>query len=379
MVKIFNLEGLRGFSALIVVFHHLKYAFWNDLHSTIILTLSKHLLPHKIATITAIFVNFFFNGGLAVYIFWLMSAYVISIGLFRFDVSIPAQFVKRYFRLFIPAAVSIILAYLLLKCNLMYNIILANKLGTNYADGWLGAFYNFNPNILIAIKSAVWNTFFNYVPNGTYNSTLWTMEKELFGSLFCYMLYATFKLHRLRYVVYFVLLCISFFLGFYWLSCFIIGFILCDYDYSNRISPYYQKLEKKILAIINNNYIAITLLLVLFFIGGFSNIYNFTYILVSFLMVYLVLRVQILSNFFSLPFLRWLGKISFSLYLIHTLIICSFSSWLYLKLPYSHFVNFVIVTSATLVLCLLFSGIYSKYIDSFSISTSSKIGKLFGK
>lgn len=376
-MKISNLEGLRGCSALIVVFHHLKYAFWNDLHSNIIYALTNHHIPQKIATIFAVLLNFFFNGGLAVYIFWLMSAYVISIGLFKFDVSLPALFAKRYFRLVIPASVSILLAYLLLKSNLMYNITLAHKLGSNYADGWLGAFYNFSPNILIAIKSAIWNTFFNYIPDGTYNSTLWTMEKELFGSLFCYMLYATFKIHRFRYIVYFVLLFISFFLAYFWLSCFIIGFILCDYDHSNCVAPYYKKWEIKVLPFINNKYIVIIFLLVLFFIGGFGNIYNLSYILVSFLIVYLVLRVKLLSNFFSLPFLKWLGKISFSLYLIHTLIICSFSSWLYLRLEYNHFINFIIVSIITLIVSLLFSSIYSKYIDSYSITTSNKIGKLF--
>ena len=77
--------------------------------------------------------------------------------------------------------------------------------------------------------------------------------------------------------------------------------------------------------------------------------------------------------------INYLGKISFPLYLIQIPIICSFSSFLYLKLPG---LGFTIVTSniinlfLTIFLCLI-TATFLLPLEKFSIIYSKKIGKIF--
>jgi peptidoglycan/LPS O-acetylase OafA/YrhL len=47
--------------------------------------------------------------------------------------------------------------------------------------------------------------------------------------------------------------------------------------------------------------------------------------------LYAILLNRNLQRWLSASLSQWLGKVSFSLYLVHIIVICSFSSWLYLK------------------------------------------------
>lgn len=55
----------------------------------------------------------------------------------------------------------------------------------------------------------------------------------------------------------------------------------------------------------------------------------------SLLLVYAIVSSQWLRRQFSRTCLIFFGKISFSLYLIHFPILCSFSSWFYISSPHS--------------------------------------------
>ena len=70
----------------------------------------------------------------------------------------------------------------------MTNNDLALQLGEHTSTGWLPSFYDFEPSLSRAIKSAAWDAFFDFNRDVTYNTVLWTMEPEFFGSLFLFSL-----------------------------------------------------------------------------------------------------------------------------------------------------------------------------------------------
>lgn len=326
-----------------------------------------------IADVVSAFFNVLVDGELAVYIFWFMSAYVISIKLFKINsiAYIKSVIAKRYFRLLIPAMGSILFAFGLLYFDLMHNSLLAEARPSN---SWLGKFYDFQPDLPFAVASGFWHTFFDFNYRTTYNSVLWTMNPELYGSIICFIIFGIVRLHPKRFWLYFVLLLISIFiLKKYWLSSFLIGFMLCDLDYAESSLQKHRMLIAKLLSR-SLIYIPIIFLLILLRDNFRQHIMA---VFISGSIVLLILNSGPLKKFFSQKIWVWLGKISFSFYLVHFPIICSFTCWLHLKLTFSIPLKFLIIGSSSLVLSLVTAWIFTKYVDRLSIIVSNRIGRLF--
>ena len=374
--KLYFLEGLRGLAALIVVFCHLKNTFFIHWPEELLFLLKDKTNSYFISHIIHSIVNILFDGGLAVYIFWFMSAYVISIKLFTSndDSYLIKSFIKRYFRLLIPVLASVLFAYIVLSSDLMYNSILAHKQGKGYIDGWLNNFYNFEPNFFLAIKSGIWDTFFDYDPQKTYNAVLWSIKPELFGSIFCYFIFGIFKESSRRYVFYVPIILGTFALEEYWLTSFMLGFLFCDIDHSD------SSVFRDYLNIITSNQVLnIFLFICLIIIGGKPSFFGFDNLLISSFMVLIILKTEPLQRLFESNVLIWLGKISFALYLIHLPIICSLSCYLFLILPYSFFLKLFAVIIVTLIISLIGANLFTKYIDNFGIKVSRNIAFQFLK
>ena len=335
MCKIRYLEGLRGVAALVVVFNHLKMTCFIDEFSSLIRQISYLDLPTvlKVSMINGL--QFFVDGGLAVWVFWVLSSYVISIKFFKsnmnYDRVLIGYFTKRYFRLLFPVMASIIFSYLLLKLDFMYNITLANFLGKRY-QGWLASFYAFPPNFYNAIKTGVYDTFFSYSRRITYNAVLWTIQNEFLGSLFTFGIFGIVRHNKSRFLIYSVIILIIIKLKIIWLSAFVIGHVLCDYDHSSFNHKFLQKL--KVIEMKIHKYNSPVFIGGLFFfllsrsfmsIMGVPNEYH--NVIISVLIVYSCLRNTYYKKFLSGKIPYWLGGISFSLYLIHLPVMCSFTSF----------------------------------------------------
>ena len=121
--KLLQFEGLRGFAALIVFFSHIKNTFFPSYSEPLIFYL-KTLTNNKCLAIAFhSFIEILFNGFVAVDIFWIMSAYVLTMGFFKMDTEklikqLKSSISKRYFRLMIPVAVSVLFSYAFMKFNL---------------------------------------------------------------------------------------------------------------------------------------------------------------------------------------------------------------------------------------------------------------------
>jgi len=386
MQKIKYLEGLRGIAALIVLFSHL--------HQTCFI-IHKQLLYSHIESWNIFFVvkdliinilNLLHDGDLAVWIFWVLSSYVISILFFKknenYDKIVIGYFSKRYFRLFIPVFFSIIFAYVLLEYGLMFNHHLATKLGNPYSNGWLSSFYNFKPNFFIAIKTGIYTTFFNYQNDYSYNAVLWTIYYEFLGSLFTFSIFGIIRHNSRRFLLYFIITIILIKLKLLWLCAFVIGHILCDYDFSIIKSNSFKKI-KTIENKLHEFRIIVFIFSLLFIIFStpimtFLNIpYIYHKLILSIFIVYICLRNKLYKLFFSSRIPFWLGKISFSLYLVHLPILCSFTC--YLIYVNNTFQSKILVSLLTIIVVLIISLFFTKYIDKKSVIFANKIGDYFKK
>jgi peptidoglycan/LPS O-acetylase OafA/YrhL len=99
--------------------------------------------------------------------------------------------------------------------------------------------------------------------------------------------------------------------------------------------------------------------------------------LLAFIMVVSITFSPLLKSFFSNCLSRFLGRISFPLYLIHMIVISSWSSYLFLYLPdygYEHqdVANIIVVT--TLILSILLAWIICP-IENFSVKSAKYLSK----
>jgi peptidoglycan/LPS O-acetylase OafA/YrhL len=99
--------------------------------------------------------------------------------------------------------------------------------------------------------------------------------------------------------------------------------------------------------------------------------------LLAFIIVLSVTFSPILKNFFSNSISKFLGRISFPLYLVHMIVLSSLSSYLFLHLPdygYEHQVVVNIVLATTIILSILLAWIICP-IEDFSVKAAKYLSK----
>lgn len=148
---------------------------------------------------------------------------------------------RRYIRLFVPVFAAVMLSYLLASTGSYryYIETMAVSAGSNYRGYW-----TFTPDILDAIKQAVWNSFFL---GGTihYNPVLWTMTIEFYGSMLVFTMALLFGSLRSRWTFY--LASAVLFVNSYYLA-FVIGMVFADV-FNSKI-PIFKTGNKIILSIV---------------------------------------------------------------------------------------------------------------------------------
>jgi len=371
------LDGVRGWASFAVLLHHLLMCFL--VFTTPFLRYDRERLVRDISSnnyldfLAGIFVNFITDGHLAVLIFFVLSGYALSVGQLNLAKrKLALATTSRYFRLMMPILITSLIAYLLLKLNLMFNLQVATT--PEKSSGWLGTFYKFDANIKDVIRFSFYDVFFNYDYVKTYNSSLWTMPIEIAGS---FMIYAYLGIFRTTEKINWKLVLpstIALFLVKPLFSCFLIGYVIAELNKKYNGDYFFVFLKTKNMEIF---FISI------FFISATLSTYfrNNDYE-ACFFASCIVLSASFsknLKSFFSNRLSSYLGRISFPLYLIQIPIICSWSSFLYLKLPT---LEFDIVTSnlinlfSTIALSLL-SATLLLPMEKISVTYSKKIGRIF--
>ncbi|AKB77360.1 acyltransferase, putative [Methanosarcina horonobensis HB-1 = JCM 15518] len=370
--KISYLDGLRGIAAVNVMIMH----FFVALAPAMIYgsELPSHFgnLDHLFSTTPLGLIG---AGNFSVCIFFVLSGYVLTQKFFktRDNNVIINSAMRRYIRLFVPVFAAVMLSYLLASTGSYryYIETMAVSAGSNYRGYW-----TFTPDILDAIKQAVWNSFFL---GGTihYNPVLWTMTIEFYGSMLVFTMALLFGSLRSRWTFY--LASAVLFVNSYYLA-FVIGMVFADV-FNSKI-PIFKTGNKIILSIV---------LISGLFLGSYpispltdGSLYGFldngffetpkvTYHIIGAGMVlYVLLNSRDLQSIFSSRVPVFLGKISYSMYLVHFLVISSFTCALFLILyPVVSYGSAVLISCAiSLLLIIPLSYLFYKHIDIAGIELS---------
>jgi len=173
------LDGLRGWAALVVVFSHL----WGQF--------ARHVVPfYGTAPMRVLS-----DGHLAVVVFFVLSGVALSLQFVR--TSRPAPVVPaiaaRYVRLVVPIAGTTLIVWALLALGLSGNVE-ASRLGQSAI--FRGVRLSMDSTFLDAVAFSLWDVLFRYADWRTFNWSLWTMPIEFAGSVMIYALLAAFARAR---------------------------------------------------------------------------------------------------------------------------------------------------------------------------------------
>lgn len=374
--KMLALEGIRGIAALVVIFDHLHLAFFVETDQAIASYLNTHF-PFLLSKAGQYFVTGLHDGNFAVWVFWVMSAFVLSRKYFQLTKAnrdldsaeyLTRSVIKRYPRLFVPIFASVLFAFIILSAGWMTNNDLGERLGTHTSQGWLFTFYEFEPSLTQAVKSAVWDTFFDFNRDTTYNTVLWTMQPEFFGSVFLFGFLSLFGNKTIRWFAYPIIILILYFKELHWLNAFLLGIVLCDlYENTDVFAKAGSALKPGWL----QAFFGLGIMVLI----GAPNYGGVFHLIIAVVLIFLALSTKGVAGVFSAKLPVYLGKISFSLYLIHVPILCSATGFIYriVENRMGYPISAITTSVITIMLCIVAADVFYKIADQQGITLGRKL------
>lgn len=377
--RIIPLEGCRGIAAFIVVINHFLVAF---------IPYFVGILPETRLD-SSIIGNWYFvfcNGAGAVNFFFVLSGFVLCSSYFKTGELeiLKLGVIKRLPRLVGPVILTTIASYFLFKFGGYYfdeasKITKSTWLAGFAYSGWTD---EFKPSIT---KAAVQGLTTFFTGNANYNSSLWTMKPEFIGSILVFgiasLLYSAIKLKK-----FLALFCIFALWGlstYPYLLPFIVGLFLS------------AKVAQKPLDL--NYYCSLFFILIGLYLLGYAipakdylwasaikhpnlianNLQTILHSIGSYLIIISIIGNKRIYASLDKSFSSYLGRLSFPLYLVHVLVICSMSSFIFLELEtigISQFGVMSILFVSTLVSSILIATPLV-FFDEFWVRFTSRVVK----
>jgi peptidoglycan/LPS O-acetylase OafA/YrhL len=179
-----HLDGLRGLAAFVVVIVHgiiaFDFAFYTGLAKDSIFSWDVSISGAPLLIPMA--------GNLSVCVFFVLSGYVLSHSFSKTTLGVIALLLKRYIRLTLPILSTCMISYALLAGGLMQN----HSLAIVSKSTWLADQMQQSPAFSQALQEGLYGALIT--GSASYNSSLWTMPIELWGSI---ILIAVFRLSAL--------------------------------------------------------------------------------------------------------------------------------------------------------------------------------------
>lgn len=358
------LDGLRGWMALAVVFSHL-FRTWLLAPPELTARGGDWLVfwlkwtPLGVAT----------DGLQAVYVFFVISGVALSYPVLRASDpgrTLAAMALYRYPRLTVPILASCLGVWILLANGALPTRAIA----AHQADptGWSELFV-VPPDFLAMLKFSLWDTYRSDLPNReSWNSVLWTMPVELQGSFLVFAMLAFVGRRWLR-------LAFAATLGIYdattpygYLSGFLTGYLIAEFL---AAADRHADFGREVAAATPVGWIFLAAALgcsICLQAASFDRSradYTLAMHLIAVMVVLGVVLTGPARRGLAHPVSRFLGRISFGLYLTHLPVICSFSAALYLATvdawPYPWVV--VLVSGLTLPVTLLVGYVFTVAIE----------------
>lgn len=341
------LDGLRGWASLFVLFSHLGPMF---------------LLSTKKMTS----IPFVMDGQLAVYIFFVLSGYVLSIGFLEKGNPeiLKSLAIRRYTRLTIPIIASCSIALILVSIGAMKNL----PAGIAAESPWLESFYRFPTSTLDMIRYSIFDVYADKSAN-SYNAVLWTMQYELTGSMLVLGGLYALRGAKLRTVGYFISIAATTYLQSP-LAAFALGVMLADLTCCRKT------LSAKALVVLRRAswFTLVCALTLAMARTGFIASPAGLSLIAAVILASIICNPCIQKTLSTRISLR-LGHLSFPLYLTHLLVICSASSWIYLSAAEQGLSRIEVsaITALSTVALSLFGAMAFAPIEHFAIRLSQRI------
>lgn len=375
--KIQSLDGIRGMAAVFVLFSHVFLWFDPYLHGGA----RRDANPSAFAE--GLFnspFTFFYKGEAAVWIFFVLSGFVLSYGLLKKkgDISaIRTAAEKRYFRLGAPVFSAILIGYILMSLGVFKGAEfgLTNNLSQKYT---------YSGSFLEAITHGLWGSL--VLGENKYDYVLWTISIELYGSFLIFGLIALFgrSLVILRSIsVILIIVCMggsnSMLSS---MGLFSFGLLLASFPI-----PKTGNFKKTVVALI-----LLTLGLYLAGYNPHSDSYStmvdlahliqdysgwklhwphlYPQIGTCFIVTCLLISPRIFKPLERNVF-QWLGRISFSFYLLHSFVLAMVAPHLTVAFP--KYEAMTLTLAISLPLTLIISQLFYKYVDKPSTLLARRI------
>ncbi|HEY6159874.1 MAG TPA: acyltransferase [Bacteroidia bacterium] len=376
--KIGYLEGIRGVAAFMVLLHHFQLGFYpaafdgNMARAHMSSDWELWYFSSPLSVLT--------NGNFCVTIFYVLSGYVLSHKYMQtHDISsLVSAAHRRFLRLYIPIAFALVVSFLLLRFSI-YHYVEASKV--TKSDWWMATLVSADPSVCTLLKFLGYRVMF--LGDSSFDTTMWTMPTELFGSLLVFALLALVHDTRKKYFIYCILLVYFFATQHFYYIAFVLGIMLHGV---NGLAG-----ERR------NNWWRMLLVPVLFFgglfLGSFCSLgwthphmwdfitsqdvfmrFDVIHILGAAMLIAAVLLSPLMQRILGSRFFVFLGFISFSLFLLHPIVIGSFSAHFILgtaeKLGYN--TAAMIDLALTIILTVGLSWLMAITVDRFSMDVSKR-------
>lgn len=370
------LDGLRGWGALMVLMSHLV--------ANCLATQAPYLAyradifradlaqGHWASIGVGLLLRLASDGHLAVMIFFTLSGFALGINqLNARSRNLPQAAAARYFRLMLPILAASLLAYAFMAAGLLHNLAAAEALGR--PGSWLTQSFRADPSLPGALRFALWDVFFNYRPLASYNSSLWTMPIEMLGSMAIYGYLGIYRASGRVYWRVLGLLTLVLYVLLPELACFFVGLMLAE-EVSARTG---EAVAPRRAATPLRRFAPLAAFALAFAASVFLRGNNWLTSLLAACIVLSVVHSNLLRGFFSNGLSMFLGRISFPLYLVHIVFVCSWSAYLLMALPriggseaLALAFNFV----STVMICVA-AAVAFLPVESFSLAVSKRVAR----
>lgn len=364
------LEALRGLAALTVVFGHFFGVFgisWAPEYAIL------HILT---------------NGTAAVTVFFVLSGFVLALPYLTKgeDGDLIRSGIKRWPRLAGPVFLATLFSYGLFRFGLYQH----KELGLLLNNSWLTTFGDSNHNsfdysFFSAVKEGLFETFFLYQHH--FNFVLWTITLELFGSYLTFMLvFSIRQTTRVGTTVAVALACaMSYYLNPNLIS-FICGTLLAFFIVDR--APRLPMLPAILLLITGAYFFGYAEPVRAYsWLAGiqYGPMYRFDHIVLhtfSGLLFVLCLTSNVrISSWMTCFGFKWLGKLSFPIYLYHVPVLCCVSIAVYLaeqQAGGSRTSSLYLAAAAGLP-CLMVLSLVAAYVDQWWLELINRWSESFVK
>jgi Predicted acyltransferases len=276
--------------------------------------------------------SIFYAGNYAVCIFLIISGFVLSRNYYIDNKRMNKIATNRYLRLCIPILVSTLIIYIFMKLSLFSSVEVAKVTGSQ----WLNDLYNFTPNFKEMLSITLFDVLFK--GSSKYNTVFWMMSILFYGSFLIFLVMKLWGNMRNRQVIYVLLILVFLKLNNFYYITFILGIFCAD------ISVNYRNIIDKM----NNKIAIVTMIVIGIYLGCYpigvvpTNIFyswlnigeksfEIYHIIGAFMVVLGIMCSEKVQVILSKRVFQYLGRISFSIFLVHIIVLCSFSCSIFVK------------------------------------------------